>query len=248
MSEELLAGRNAVLEALKAGRELNKVYLQSGLRPGTMKDVFALASSAGIPIETVGVERMDGLAGKMRHQGVLALAAPIKYYELEEVLAIAAAKGEEPFLLVLDELQDPQNVGAIIRTAAAVGVHGVLIPKRRSCQISTAVSRASAGAVEYMPIVRIGNVVQTLEGLKKLGLWVAGADMQGQQEYNEANLSGSLVLVIGGEGKGMSRLVRETCDLLVRIPMLGGVSSLNASAASAVLLYEVLAQRRRATR
>lgn len=245
MSEDLLAGRNAVLEALKAGRELNRVYLQAGLKPGTMKDVFALASAAGIPLETVSEQRLTALAGKVRHQGVVALAAPIKYYELAEVLAIAKEKGEDAFLLLLDELQDPQNVGAIIRTAAAAGVHGVLLPKRRSCQISTTVARASAGAVEYMPIVRIGNVVQTLEGLKKNGLWVAGADMQGQQEYDEASLAGPMVLVIGGEGKGMSRLVRETCDLLVRIPMLGGVSSLNASAASAILLYEVLRQRRR---
>ncbi len=244
MAEDILYGRNSVLEALKGGRALNKVYLQNGLKPGMMKDVFALAKEAGVPVETVAAERLDALSGKARHQGVLALAAPVRYYELEEVLALAASKGEEPFLVLLDEVQDPHNVGAIIRTAAAAGVHGVLIPKRRSCQISPAVSRASAGAVEYVPVVRIGNVAQTLDALKKNGLWAVGADMAGE-EYTRADLKGPLVLVVGGEGKGMTRLVKEKCDFTVSIPMLGGVSSLNASVASAILLYEAVRQKRR---
>ncbi len=247
MAEDILYGRNSVLEALKSGRGLNRIYLQNGLKPGTMKDVFALAKELGVPIENVEAERLDVLTAKVRHQGVAAVAAPIRYYELREVLAVALEKGQPPFLLLLDELQDPQNVGAIIRTAAAAGVHGVLIPKRRSCQISAAVSRASAGAVEHVPIVRVGNTVQTLEELKRHGLWIGGADMSGT-EYMKADLKGPLAIVIGGEGKGLSRLVRETCDFILSIPMLGGVSSLNASAASAVLLYEAVRQRKEVAR
>lgn len=242
MADDLLVGRNAVLEAFKTERPLNKLFIQDGVRQGSVKEIVALAKEQGIPYEFVAVERLVGFAGKLPHQGVVAFAAPIKYYDISEVLDLANKKGEKPFLLLLDEVQDPQNVGAIIRTAAAVGVHGVLLPKRRACQITPAVVRASTGAVEYVPIVRIGNVTQTLEKLKQEGLWVVGTDINGD-DYTKADFDYPLVLVVGSEGKGMSRLVKKTCDLLLSIPMPGKVNSLNASVASALFLYEVLRKR-----
>lgn len=243
MSEDVIVGRNAVLEVLKTGRPLNKLYIQDGERQGSIKEIVALAKEQGLVLEFVAVQRLAALAGKVPHQGIVALAAPIKYSELEEVLLLAKKRDELPFLLLLDELQDPQNVGAIIRTAAAVGVHGVLLPKRRTCQITSAVVRASTGAIEYVPIVRIGNVAQTLEKLKKEGLWVVGSDVLGSVDYTKADFSYPLVLVVGSEGKGMTRLVKETCDVLLNIPMPGKVNSLNASVAGALLLYEVLRKR-----
>ncbi|MBR1885197.1 MAG: 23S rRNA (guanosine(2251)-2'-O)-methyltransferase RlmB, partial [Schwartzia sp.] len=179
-----------------------------------------------------------------RHQGVLAYTSPVDYTPFDEILRLARQKSDVPFLLLLDELEDPHNLGAILRTADAVGVDGVLIPKRRSCPLSATVAKTSAGAVEYVPVARIGNVAQTLNELKREGFWVVGADMDGTADYFTADLTGAVVLVVGSEGHGISRLVRETCDLLVRIPMLGKINSLNVSVAGAVLMYEVLRQRR----
>ena len=243
MAEELIAGRNAVLEALRSGHALNKVYVQAGTQGGSLGQILALAREKQVPVETVKAEKLERLLPNFRHQGVAALAAPLAFSTLETVLEKAKAKGEAPFLLLLDELEDPQNVGALIRTADAAGVHGVLLPKRRSCPLNAVVAKISAGAVEYVPVVQIGNIVQTLEQLKAQGFWVAGADMDGTQLYFEADLTGPLVMVVGAEGKGLGRLVKEKCDILVRMPMLGGVSSLNASAAGAILLYEVRRQR-----
>ena len=243
MTEELIAGRNAVTEALRSGHALNKIYVQEGAHGGSLGQILALAKDKRVPVETVKLEKLDRLLPDFRHQGVAALAAPVAFSSLEEVLAKAQAGKEAPFLLLLDELEDPQNVGALIRTADAAGVDGVLLPKRHSCPLNAVVAKISAGAVEYMPVVQIGNIAQTLQELKKQGFWVAGADMAGSQLYFEADLTGPLVLVVGAEGKGLGRLVKENCDILVRIPMLGGVSSLNASAAGAVLLYEIRRQR-----
>ena len=174
---------------------------------------------------------------------IAAYAAPVDYVELDDILNLAKDRGEDPFLILLDELEDPHNLGAILRTADAVGAHGILIPKHRSCPLSSVVAKTSAGAVEYVPVARIGNVAQTLEGLKKQGLWVAGADMNGTENYYEANLTGPIVLVIGSEGHGVSRLTKEACDFIVKIPMCGKVNSLNASNAAAILAYEILKQR-----
>ena len=230
MSEEILAGRNSVLEALRSGRSINKIFVQDGIKGGSVSEIIAVAKEIGVVIEFAKIERLDKLASGIRHS-------------LEEVLAGAEAKGEVPFLLLLDELQDPQNVGALIRTADAAGVHGVLMPKRRSCPLNAVVAKISAGAVEYVPVVQIGNIPQTIEELKKLGFWVAGADMDGE-DYYKSNLTGPMVVVVGAEGKGLGRLVKEKCDIVVSLPMQGGVSSLNAAAAGAVLLYEVVRQRR----
>lgn len=243
MSEELIGGRNSVIEALRSGRSLNKLFVQDGIKGGSIGEIIALAIESGVPIDYVKIEKLNQLAEGLRHQGVAAMVAPVRFYDLDEVLAAAQAKGEDPFLVLLDELQDPQNVGAIIRTADAAGVHGVLMPKRRSCPLNAVVAKVSAGAVEYVPVVSIGNIAQTIEELKKKGLWVIGADMDGEVDYFSGNLKGPIVLVIGAEGKGLGRLVREKCDLLVKIPMRGGVSSLNASAAGAILLFEIVRQR-----
>ena len=239
---DLLVGRNAVSEALKGSRPLNKLLVQEGAHGGSLGELLALAKSKGVPVETVKAERLDKLAPGLRHQGVAALAAPIAFHTLDEVFAKAAAKGEPPFLLLLDELQDPQNVGALIRTADAAGVHGVLMPRRRSCPLNAVVAKISAGAVEYVPVVQIGNIAQTMEELKERGCWLVGADMDGVDFY-AANMTGPIVLVIGAEGKGLGRLVKQKCDDIVSLPMHGGVNSLNASNAGAILMYEVVRQR-----
>lgn len=240
MKEEFIAGRNPVAEALRSGRALNKVMVQDGARGVT--EIISAAREKGVAVEFVKSDKLDKLAQGVRHQGVVAYAAPVEFKTLEDALKKAAAKGEAPFLLLLDELQDPQNLGALIRTADAAGVHGILLPKRRSCPLNAVVAKISAGAVEYVPVIQIGNIVQQLKDLKKQGFWVAGADMDGEP-YAKANLTGPLVLVIGAEGKGLGRLVKENCDIIVSLPMQGGVNSLNAAAAGAVLMYEVVRQR-----
>lgn len=239
---DYIVGRNAVREALKNGRSLNKVFIQDGLTGGSLNEIFKLAKDAGYIVEYVQRNKMDEMAEGLRHQGVIASGTPVSFSTLEEALDKAEVKGEEPLLLLLDELQDPQNVGALIRTADAAGVHGVLLPHRRTCPLNAVVAKISAGAVEYVPVIKIGNISQTLEGLKKQGFWVVGADMDGETYY-EANLTGPLVIVVGAEGKGLGRLVKEHCDLIVSMPMQGGINSLNASAAGAVLMYEVVRQR-----
>lgn len=241
-NNDLIAGRNAVSEALRSQRSINKILLQEGAHGGSLGEIIALAKQKGVPVETVKAEKLDKLAKGLRHQGVAALAAPIAFRTLDDVFACAAEKNEEPFILLLDELQDPQNVGALIRSADAAGVHGVLMPRRRSCPLNAVVAKISAGAVEYVPVVQIGNIAQTIEELKQHGCWVVGADMDGVDFY-AANMSGPIVLVIGAEGRGLGRLVKQKCDDVVSIPMNGGVNSLNASAAGAVLMYEVVRQR-----
>lgn len=240
---DVIAGRNAVSEALRGQRSINKILIQEGARGGSLGELVAAAKNKGVPVEIVKAERLDKLAPGLRHQGVVALAAPIAFQSLDDVFAKAAAKDEPPFLLLLDELQDPQNVGALLRTADAAGVHGVLLPRRRSCPLNAAVAKISAGAVEYVPVVQIGNIAQAIDELKQRGCWVVGADMDGVDFY-AANMTGPIVLVIGAEGKGIGRLVKQKCDDIVSIPMNGGVNSLNASNAGAVLMYEVVRQRR----
>ena len=243
MREEIIAGRNAVFEALSSKRPVNKIFIKMGLQGGSLGKILATAQDAAIPVEYVQAEKLDRMAPGIRHQGIVALASPIAFSSLETVLERAASRNEMPFLLLLDELQDPQNVGALIRSADAAGVHGVLLPRRRSCPLNMVVAKISAGAVNYVPVVQIGNIVQTLRNLKEQGFWVVGADMDGESLYFETDLDRPLVLVVGAEGKGIGRLVKENCDMLVRIPMQGGVNSLNASAAGAILLYEVVRQR-----
>ena len=240
---ELIVGRNPVTEALRGQRPLNKIYIQEGAHGGSLGEIVALAKSKAVAVEITKAEKLDKIAHGLHHQGVVALAAPVAFSTLNEVFAIAKERDEAPFLLLLDELQDPQNVGALLRTADAVGVHGVLIPRRRSCPLNTTVAKISAGAVEYVPVVQIGNIAYTIEKLKEHGCWIVGADMVGEDCFT-ADLTGPIVLVIGAEGHGLGRLVKEKCDTVISIPMKGQINSLNASAAGAVLMYEVVRQRR----
>ena len=243
LPEDVLIGRNTVTEALRAGRGINKILLADGDREGQVSEITALAKERGIILQFVERSKIESIAGGLRHQGVLAYVAPVAYAELEDILAKAEAAGEPPFLLLLDELEDPHNLGALLRTADATGVHGVLIPKRRSVPLTATVAKTSAGAVEYVPVARIGNISQTLKALKEKGFWVAGADMDGSQNYYEADLTGPLVLVVGSEGKGMGRLTKEQCDFIVKMPMVGKINSLNASVAGSILMYESMRQR-----
>jgi 23S rRNA (guanosine2251-2'-O)-methyltransferase len=241
---DILVGRNAVAEALKSGRGINKILIAKGERQGSIKEIIALAKEKRVICQEADIKKIADLAGDMRHQGVLAFVPPVEYAEIEDIFKIAAERGEPPFIVLLDELEDPHNLGAILRTADAAGVHGVLIPKRRSCPLSATVAKTSAGAVEYVPVARIGNVAQTIKNLQEeYGMWAVGADMDGEKNYYEADLTGPLLLVVGSEGKGISRLVRESCDFLVKIPMCGKINSLNASVAGSVLMYESYRQR-----
>ena len=244
MEEEIIVGRNAVTEALRSGRSLNKILVQDGLKGGSISPIIALAKELNVTVNYVESQKISKITpDDLRHQGVAAFAAPVKLYDLDEILDGITAKGEEPFLLLLDELQDPQNVGALIRTADAAGVHGVLMPQRRACPLNAVVAKVSAGAIEYVPVAKIGNIVQTIKYLQSKGMWIIGADMDGDAEYFKTNLKGPIVLVVGAEGKGLGRLVKENCDVLVKIPMNGGVSSLNVSVAGAILMYDIVRQR-----
>lgn len=237
MNLEQIEGLNPVMEALRAGRPLAKILLARDVRRNDR--LVALARERGVPLQEVPRERLDRMARSRAHQGVVAMAAARGYADLDELLVPAGV----PFLVALDELQDPQNIGAIIRTADAAGAGGVILPARRSAGLSPGALKAAAGAAEHVPVARVTNLVQALEALKARGLWVVGADPAGDRRYWEADLRQPLVLVIGGEHRGLRRLVRATCDHLLRIPMGGAIGSLNAAAAAAVFLFEVSRQR-----
>ena len=239
LPEDMLAGRNAVM---KGSSRINRLMVADGSSEGSIRELIAVAKEKGVPVQFLERSKLDSMAKGIRHQGVLAQVSPVEYVELEDILSKAREKQEDPFIILLDELEDPHNLGAILRSADAAGAHGVLIPKRRSCPLSATVAKTSAGAVEHVPVARIGNIVQTIKALKEEGLWVAGADMDGKNYY-EADLTGPLLLVVGSEGQGIGRLVKEQCDFIVRIPMLGAINSLNASVAGSVLMFEVTKQR-----
>lgn len=243
MDDNLIFGRNAVLELLKSGRSVNKIFIAEGSRDGSVQKIFSLAKNAGVIVEFTNRDKLDKICGG-HHQGVAALAAAKDYSMVEEILELANDKSESPFIILLDELEDPQNFGAILRTAEAVGVHGVIIPKRRSVQLNATVFKTSAGAAEYVKVAQVTNVAQTLKNLRGLGLKVVGSDMNAEIDFRQADLTGGIVLIIGNEGKGMRRLTRENCDLLIKIPMVGKINSLNASTAGAVLMYEIFSQRK----
>lgn len=245
LPEDMVAGRNAVMEALKGSRSVNKLMIANGSTEGSIKEIIAVAKEKGVNIQYWDRSKLDSIARGIRHQGVLARVAPVQYAELEDILQVAKDRNEPPFIVLLDELEDPHNLGAILRTADAAGVHGVLIPKHRSCPLSATVAKTSAGAVEHVPVARVGNLVQTIKKLKQEGLWVAAADMDGK-DYYDTDLTGPLLLIIGSEGQGVGRLVKEQCDFVVRIPMVGRINSLNASVAGSILMYEAMKQRRKA--
>ena len=243
LPEGMIEGRNAVLEAIRSGRTIDKVYLASGDTDKALARLAAMAKDAGAVVVQTDRRKLDELSPNGAHQGVIASVAAHAYATVDALLARAEQRGEAPLLVVCDELSDPHNLGAILRTAECAGAHGLIIPKRRSVGLTATVAKTSAGAVEYLPVARVSNVAQTLEELKKRGVWVYGTAADGASPLYETDLRGPCAIVIGNEGTGMSRLVRERCDVLVSIPLRGRISSLNASAAAAVLLYEALRQR-----
>lgn len=238
----IIEGRNPVIEAIKNDREIDKIMIANGAKEGSIKKITAMAKEKNIIIQYVDRNKLDEISTSHSHQGVIANVSEYKYFELDDLIQNAKDKGEDPFFIILDEITDPHNLGSIIRTADAVGAHGVIIPKRRSVHITPTVAKASAGAVEYVPVCKVTNIVNTIKTLKEHGLWIAAADMDGQTFYDQ-NLTGPIGLVIGSEGFGISRLVKKNCDYIVKMPMVGNVTSLNASVAGSILLYEIFKQR-----
>ncbi len=239
--EDRIAGRNAVMEALKAGRPLDSVLIARGERQGSIGAIVARCRENGIPVKETDSRKMDAMASN--HQGVIAIAACKDYVTLEELFVAAEEKGEPPFFIVCDELEDPHNLGAILRTAEAAGAHGVVVPRRRSVGLTGAVYKASAGAVEYVPVARVVNITDALKEMKKRGMWIYGLDMDGE-DWCTTDLTGAMALVVGSEGRGVSRLVRENCDFVLSLPMSGCINSLNASVACGIVLYEAARQRK----
>ena len=242
-SEGILEGRNAVMEALRAGRTIDKLYLASGETDHGLTRIASLAKQAGIVVTQVDRRKLDQMSITHAHQGVIAMVAAHSYVTVEQILQIAKDRGEPPLIVLCDELSDPHNLGAILRTTECVGAHGLVIPKRRSAGLTATVAKASAGAIEYLPVAKVSNMTQTIAQLKQAGIWIYGTAANGAKPLYETDLTGPAAIVIGSEGDGMSRLVAEQCDFLVSIPMKGHIDSLNASAAAAVLLYEALRQR-----
>lgn len=241
--EGLIEGRNAVTEALRSGRTINKIFLADGDTDRSLGRLAAMAKDAGAVVVRIDRRKLNDMSPTGAHQGIIASVAAHDYATLDDIFAVAEARGEAPLIVVCDELSDPHNLGAILRTAECAGAHGVVIPKRRSVALTAVVAKASAGAIEYMKVARVSNVAATLRELKSRGVWVFGTAADGTTSLYDADLKGPAAIVIGNEGAGMSRLVAETCDFKVSIPMRGRISSLNASAAAAILLYEAVRKR-----
>lgn len=238
-----LEGRNPVLEALKAGRTIEKLYVAKGAQEGSIKQIISMAREKKIVIHETDRVRLDSMSETQSHQGVIAVVSPYKYVEIEDILDYARQRNEQPIVVILDEIYDPHNLGSIIRTADASGVHGIIIAKRRAVGLTPTVAKASAGAVEHMRVAKVTNISQTIKLLKDQGMWIVGADMDGEKTYLEADLTGPIALVIGSEGQGIGKLVKENCDFLVNLPMKGSISSLNAGVAGAIIMYEIVRQR-----
>lgn len=245
MSNEIqdkIEGRNPVAEALKAGREIDKILIKKGKPEGSIIPIIKKAKALGIVVQEVEKQKLDSLSETGNHQGIIAYAATHSYATVADILNNARNKGEDPFVIICDRITDPHNLGSILRTANCVGAHGVIIPKRNSVGLNSVVAKTSVGAVEYTPVAKVTNIARTIDELKDEGLWIAAADMDGDEMYS-SNMTGAIGLVIGSEGEGISRLVSEKCDFTVKIPMTGEITSLNASVAAAVLMYEVYRQR-----
>ena len=240
--DHMIEGRNAVLEAFRAGKTIDKLYIQDGLRDGVISSILRDAKKKDVIVNFVSKEKLDQMSPDRKHQGVMAITAAFSYAEVDDILEKAKEKGEDPFIFILDEIEDPHNLGAIIRTANLAGAHGVIIPKNRAVGLTATVARTSAGALNYTPVARVTYMARTIEDLKKEGLWFVCADMGGTNMY-DLDLKGAIGLVIGNEGDGVSRVVREKCDFIASIPMKGDIDSLNASVAAGVLAFEIVRQR-----
>ena len=235
---DIIFGRNPVSEAIRSGRAIDSLLVVKGAKTGAIVGIIAKAKDRNIRIKEVDSKKLDYMCSGGTHQGIAAVAAVCEYKELEDIFELAQSRGEDPFIIILDEIEDPHNLGAIIRTAECAGAHGVIIPNRRSAGLSFTVGKPAAGAVEYIPVVRVPNIPTVIETLKDKGLWVFGADMNGE-DYRKCNFKGAVALVIGNEGKGIGRLVREKCDVIVSLPMKGKINSLNASVAAGILMYKI---------
>lgn len=246
MSEENIdqvEGRNAVRELLNSGRDINKIFIQKGERHGSILEIIAKAKERKLLIQEVDKNKLDQMAQSDNHQGVIAIVPPYDYCDVDDILDYAKSKNENPFILILDGIEDPHNMGSIIRTAECCGVHGIIIPKRRSCSVNSTVNKTSAGAVEYMKIARVTNLNDTIKYLKENDVWIYGTDMNGSKYYTDEKYNSGVGIVIGSEGYGMSDLVKKNCDFLIKIPMKGKINSLNASVSAGIVMYEVMNQR-----
>lgn len=243
LREDLIEGRNAVIEALKSERTIEQLLIAKGDTEGSVNLIIALAKERHIVIKEVDRKKLDNMSVSKAHQGVIAIVTPYDYFEVSDILKCAEEKGEKPFILILDEIEDPHNFGAIIRSAEVCGVHGIIIPKRRNVGITPIVYKTSAGAVQHMKIAKVTNINTVIDELKEKGLWIYGADMDGENYCYEVDFSGAAALVIGSEGKGISKLTKSKCDVLTKIPMRGNINSLNASVAGGIMMYEIMKQR-----
>ncbi len=243
-NEDIIEGRNAVIEALRAGRAIDKIYIVKGDTDQTLGHIASKARSSGIVVVDADRRKLDDMSVTHAHQGVIAVAAVREYSTVEDILKIASERGEQPFIIICDRISDPHNLGAVIRTAEAAGAHGIVIPKRRSAGLTAVVGKTSAGAAEHLAVARVANLTSALNELKKAGVWIFGTAADGNANLWDTDFTGPIALVIGSEGDGMSRIVTETCDFTVSIPMYGQVSSLNASVSAAVVIYEAVRQRK----
>lgn len=241
--ENLVYGRNPVIELLNSERSVDKILIQEGLRHTQIAKIISLAKEKKIPFQNIAKKRLDQLCENENHQGVIAYTAAYTYSTIDDILKHAAERNRPPFVIITDGLTDPHNLGSIIRTANAAGADGVIIPKNRSVSLNSTVAKVSAGAVEHIPVARVSNISTTIKELKKLGLWIVGTDLSATQLHTECDLSGSVGIVIGSEDKGISQIVKKSCDFLVKIPMIGEIQSLNASVAAGILMYEAVRQR-----
>jgi 23S rRNA (guanosine2251-2'-O)-methyltransferase len=241
--EDQIEGRNSVIELLESGKCINKIYIAKGEKYGSINKIIAMAKERKIIIVEKDKKQMDEMAQSENYQGVIAIVPPFEYCEIEDILDYAKEKGKDPFVLILDGIEDTHNLGAIIRTAETAGVHGIIIPKRRAAAVNATVSKVSCGAVEYMKIARVNNITDSINKLKDAGLWICGTSIDAEKYYFNQDLTGPIGIVIGNEGKGMSDLVKKNCDFLVKIPMMGNVESLNASVSTGIIVYEALKQR-----
>jgi len=241
--DDQVEGRNSVLELLESEKDINKIFVTRGEKQGSINKIIGRAKGKGIVLVEVDKSKLDEMSQTGNHQGVIAIVPPFEYCEVEDILEKAKSKNEQPFILILDGIEDPHNLGAIIRTAETAGVHGIIIPKRRAASVNSTVNKVSAGAVEHMKIARVNNINDTIQFLKDSGLWIIGTDGGAENYYYEQDLTGPIALVIGSEGNGMNRLVSENCDILVKIPMHGKITSLNASVSAGIVTYEIVKQR-----
>ena len=242
--EDQVEGRNSVIELLKSGKDINKLYIQKGEKHGSILEIVKLAKQNKVITTEIEKNKLDTMSQTHNHQGVIAIVPPYEYCEIEDILNYANEKKEKPFILILDGIEDVHNLGSIIRTAECTGVHGIIIPKRRAAAVNSTVNKTSAGAAQYVKVARVNNITETIKELKEQNIWIYGTDMEGTSYYDEQDYNGGIGIVIGSEGFGMSRLVKENCDFLVKIPMKGKINSLNASVSAGVMMYEIMKQRR----